>query len=216
MPSWNELYANPTILPIPDEPEPSVVRALEALPAPASTDVLDVGCGGGRHLVWLGRQGFTAYGVDSAPLGLAHARARLEHAGYPVTVAQADMLALPFPSARFDAVIAHHVLYHARREDMRRAFAEIERVLRAEGLFVGTLLSTRTWKHGEGRSPEPLTFVQDSGPEAGVVHHYCDEAEARELLSGFDIDSLALDEFSDDDGQRHSHWLFAAIRRGTR
>jgi len=213
MPTWDELYANPTILPVPEDPEPLVVRALEALPAPPATPVLDVGCGGGRHLVWLERQGFPAHGTDSAPNGLARARAWLQREERAVRIALADMRDLPFVSDRFGAAIAYHVLYHGLRADVRRALAEVERVLRDEGLFVGTLLSTRTWKHGEGTRLEDLTYIQERGPEAGVPHHYCDEAEARALLAGFDVDSLALDEFSDEDGQRHSHWEFVAIRR---
>jgi len=213
MPTWDELYANPTILPIPEEPEPLVVRALEALPAPPSTPVLDIGCGGGRHLVWLERQGFPAHGADSAPNGLRRARAWLQREERPVRIALADMRTLPFASDSFGAAIAYHVLYHGRRADVQRALAEIERVLRDEALFVGTLLSNRAWKHGEGTRLEHLTYVQARGPEAGVPHHYCDEGEARALLAGFDVDSLALDEFSDEDGRRHSHWEFVAIRR---
>lgn len=213
MPSWDELYANPTVMPIPEDPEPLVVRALEALPAPRSTPVLDVGCGGGRHLVWLERHGFSAHGMDSAPRGLAHARAWLEHDGHPVRIVLADMRELPFRGDRFGAVVAYHVLYHGMRADVQRAFAEADRVLRDEGLLVGTLISTRTWKYGEGTCLEHLTYVQERGPEAGVAHHYCDETEARALLATFDVDSLALDEFSDDEGHRHSHWQFVAIRR---
>jgi SAM-dependent methyltransferase len=213
MPSWDELYADPTALTIPEDPEPLVVRALEALPAPRFTPVLDVGCGGGRHLVWLERQGFRSHGVDTAPHGLAHARARLRHEGRPVRVALADMRALPFTDDGFAAAIAYKVLYHGTRADVERAVREVARVLRDEGLFVGTLLSTRTWKHGEGRCLERGTYVQERGAETGVVHHYCDEAGARALLAGFDVDRLALDEYSDDDGDRHSHWQFVAIRR---
>jgi len=215
MPTWDELYADPTLLPVPDEPEPFVTRALEALPAPRSTPVLDVGCGGGRHLLWLERHGFAAYGTDLAPHGLARTRERLRGEERAVRVARADMRALPFASASFGAVIAHHVLYHDTAAGVRLAIAEAGRVLRDEGLFVGTLLSTRAWKHGEGRRLEPSTYVQERGPEAGVMHHYCDEAGARELLAGFDVDGLALDEFSDDDGNRHSHWRFVASRRSS-
>jgi len=213
MPTWNELYADRAVLPIPDDPEPLVVHALEGLLAPRSTPVLDVGCGGGRHLVWLERQGFAGHGTDRAPNGLARARAWLEREERPVRLALADMAALPFAGGRFGAVIAYDVLYHATRRVMQRALAEVDRVLCPEGLFVGTLLSTRTWKHGRGESRERATFVQDRGPEAGVLHHYSDEADARALLAGFDVDSLALDEFSDDEGHRHSHWQFVAIRR---
>ena len=67
------------------------------------------------------------------------------------------------------AVVAYHVLYHGTRADTGRALAEIGRVLGDEGLFVGTLLSTRTWKHGEGRRLEDRTYVQERGPEAGDV-----------------------------------------------
>jgi SAM-dependent methyltransferase len=216
MPTWDELYADPTLLRVPDEPEPFVTRALEALPAPRSTLVLDVGCGAGRHLLWLERQGFTAFGTDRAPSGLGRTRELLRSEARTVRVTLADMGALPFASASFGAVVAHHVLYHGVVADVQRAIGEAGRVLRDEGLFVGTLLSTRTWKHGEGRRLEPSTYVQERGQEAGLPHHYCDEAGARALLADFDVDALALDEFSDDDGNRHSHWRFVATRSGGR
>jgi SAM-dependent methyltransferase len=214
MPTWDELYADPMLLPVPDEPEPFVARVLEALPAPRSTPVLDVGCGAGRHLLWLERQGFAAFGTDRAPNGLERARELLRREERAVRVTLADMGALPFATASFGAVIAYHVLYHGAAADVRRAIVEAGRVLRDEGLFVGTLLSTRAWKFGEGRRLESSTYVQERGPEAGVAHHYCDEAGARALLAGFDVDGLALDEFSDDDGNRHSHWRFVATRWG--
>jgi SAM-dependent methyltransferase len=213
MPTWDELYADPALLPVPDEPESFVTRALEGLAAPRATPVLDVGCGAGRHLLWLERHGFAAYGTDLAPNGLARTRDLLRHEGGSVRVALADMRELPFADGSFGAVIAHHVLYHGVTADVRRAIAEAGRVLRDEGVLVGTLLSTRAWKHGEGERLEPSTFRQERGPEAGVVHHYCDEVGARELLADFDVDGLALDEFSDDEGHRHSHWRFVAIWR---
>ena len=40
--------------------------------------VLDLGCGAGRHLVFLARQGFETYGTDVDPYGLARARSWLE------------------------------------------------------------------------------------------------------------------------------------------
>jgi SAM-dependent methyltransferase len=212
MPSWDELYADPTLMPIPDVPEPFVVRALEPLAAGGRTAVLDVGCGAGRHLAWLERTGFAGHGMDSAPRGLAHARARLEREGRPLRLALADMRALPFVSGRFGAVIAHQVLYHGLREEVGRALDEVARVLRDGGTFVGSLLSTRAWKFGEGERLEPMTYVQARGPEAGVPHHYCDEEEARALLAGFQVHSLDLDEHTDGDGQRHSHWQFVARR----
>ena len=212
MPSWDQLYADPTVLPIPEQPEPLVVDAMDRTPPSATTRVLDVGCGAGRHLAWLERRGYAAHGIDSARQGLLCARARLQGDGHPVRVALADMRALPFPRASFAAVISHHVLYHGTRADLELALSEVERVLQPGGVFVATLLSPRMWKHGEGRRLEPGTYVQARGPEAGVPHHYCDEPELRALLVGFELVRLALDERTDPDGRLHSHWQLVATR----
>ncbi len=55
----------------------------------------------------------------------------------PFHYAAADAQDLPFPSNRFDAVIANHMLYHV--PDLERSLAEIARVLRPEGkLYAAT------------------------------------------------------------------------------
>jgi hypothetical protein len=38
---------------------------------------------------------------------------------------------------------------------------------------------------------EPDTFVLDEGDEAGVPHHYADEADVRDLFRGWELVSLA-------------------------
>lgn len=211
MPTWDELYADPTVAP--EDPHPFVERLIGGLKETGAWRVLDLGCGGGRHLVRLGVEGIRASGIDASPRGLRQSRGRLDVAGLDAGLALADFGSLPFSDAVFDAVISVHVLYHASRAGMQRAMREVARVLPERGLFAVTLLSTRTWKYGEGDELEPLTYVQPRGPEAGVPHHYCDEDEARSLLDGFDIDSLALDEYEDVEGNRHSHWEIVAHRR---
>ena len=108
---------------------------------------------------------------------------------------RADACALPFTGARFGAVIAHEGLLQATRDRVRAALAEIDRVLRDEGLLVAALPSARA----DRRRDE--------------AYHRCDEAEARALLAAFDVDSLALDEFLDDDGGLRSQWLAVASKR---
>src|SRR5262244_1572377 len=132
MSSWSELSADPGLVPVLEEPDPFVVRALELVPAPRSARVLDLGCGAGRHLVWLGRHGFTACGSDSLAGALIRARARLLGEGQPVRVVIAELGAQPFAGGGFDAVVAHDVLSRARPERMRGAVDEVARVLRDE------------------------------------------------------------------------------------
>ncbi|MGH2599800.1 MAG: class I SAM-dependent methyltransferase [Dehalococcoidia bacterium] len=204
MPTWDELYADETVAPA--DPHPWVVHSLDALRAAGVRRVLDLGCGGGRHLVLLGQRSIEAWGTDASPRGLRQSRRRLAAAAIPARLALADMRTVPFADDAFDAVIAIHVLYHGGRADVQQGLDEVERALRPGGLFVGTFLSDRSWKYGEGKRLEDGTFIQVRGPEAGVPHHYCDEQSVRELLDRFAIEQLHLDEYIDDAGDRHSHW----------
>jgi len=210
MPTWDELYADETVAPA--DPHPWVVRSLDMLQSAGVRRVLDLGCGGGRHLVLLGREALDVWGTDASPRGLRQSQQRLENAETPARLALADMRAVPFADDAFDAVIAIHVLYHGGRADVHRGLGEVRRVLRPGGLFVGTFLSNRSWKYGEGERLEQETYVQARGPEAGVPHHYCDETGVRALLAGLTIERLNLDEYQDEAGDRHSHWeVFASV-----
>ena len=95
--------------------------------------VLDLGCGAGRHLVYLARQGFEMYGTDIDPHGLARARSWLEQEGLPAHLAVADMEALPFPDDFFDAVVSMYVIHHNLMDGIRRTVAGVRRALRPRG-----------------------------------------------------------------------------------
>jgi len=87
---------------------------------------LDAGCGTGVNLVHLSERG-RAVGVDLSPEALRFCRAR------GVSVARADLRALPFPDASFDWVTSFDVLYHRWIEDDLGAARELARVLRPGG-----------------------------------------------------------------------------------
>jgi ubiquinone/menaquinone biosynthesis C-methylase UbiE len=99
-------------------------------------DVLEVGPGPGlttdalrRALPWL-----TAVEVDH---DLAH-RLASRLAGTNVEVVEADATALPFEHNRFSGATCFTMLHHVpSAEDQDRLLAEVARVLRPGGLFVG-------------------------------------------------------------------------------
>ncbi|GAB4516762.1 MAG: class I SAM-dependent methyltransferase [Anaerolineae bacterium] len=97
---------------------------------PSGARLLDVGCGTGRLLRDLQREG-VAVGVDVSPWA---ARLWAER-GQP-GVARARVQALPFPTGAFDAVVCLDVLYHAQVPDETSALAEIARVLRPGGVVL--------------------------------------------------------------------------------
>ena len=95
-------------------------------------DLLDIGTGTGRILEVLAPLAERAEGIDASREMLSIARARLEEAGLRhCGVRQADMYALPFAAAAFDAVTIHQVLHFI--DSPAAVVAEAARVLRPGG-----------------------------------------------------------------------------------
>jgi len=91
--------------------------------------LLDAGCGTGFNLLELARLG-RATGVDLSRDAIAFCRER------GVRAARANVLALPFADATFDAVTSFDVIYHAWVTDDRAAARELARVLRPGGVLL--------------------------------------------------------------------------------
>ena len=89
--------------------------------------VLDLGCGTGRHALWLAKAGATVTAVDFSERMLAEARLK-PGAGAIRFVAHDLHEPLPFPAAAFDLVVSGLVLEHLR--ELGGFFAEVRRMLR--------------------------------------------------------------------------------------
>ncbi len=96
--------------------------------------VLDLGCAGGFMAEALDARGARVTGIDPAERAIeaarAHAAARGRSIAYDTGVGED----LPYPDARFDAVVCVDVLEHVT--DLGRVLAEVARVLAPGGLFL--------------------------------------------------------------------------------
>lgn len=107
--------------------------------------LLDLGCGGGRHAFEAARRGARVVAVDAQADEVSKVRDTI---GAMVDVGevsaengagavQGDALALPFPDAVFDRVIAAEVLEHIPNDTS--AMTELARVLRPGGTMAVTV-----------------------------------------------------------------------------
>ena len=177
--------------------------------------VYDLGCGVGRHSVFLARQGFSVTASDISSSAIEQTRRRLDRAGTDATLLQIDMRDWPFDDGCFDAVVAYNVVYHAERDEVESVLAEAHRTLRPGGLLFITFKSTLDSQCGEGRELAPLTWAPVSGVERGIAHYYVDEAEAKRLLKDFELLSMVLKQELPIPGgsERHrAHWVIRARR----
>ena len=101
--------------------------------------VLDAGCGYGRNLVHLLREGCEVFALDADREGVEHVRqlAASLGAGLPAENFQAGVIEqMPFPDALADVVICSAVLHFARDDDHFRAMlSELWRVLKPGGML---------------------------------------------------------------------------------
>lgn len=121
-------------------------------------DVLEIGGGGGGMAEALARANpdvrLTMTDIDPAMVDTA--RVRLVRYSN-VAVRQADVTLLPFADSSYDAVVSFLMLHHVI--DWENAVAEVARVLRPGGTFVGYDLTDTTiaaWIHRVDGSPHRL------------------------------------------------------------
>ncbi len=101
--------------------------------------VLDAGCGYGRNLVHLLREGCEIFALDASREGVEHVRqlsASLE-TGLPPENFQVGLIEqMPFPDAFADVVICNSVLHFARDDEhFRMMLSDLWRVLRPGGML---------------------------------------------------------------------------------
>jgi len=143
----------------------------------AGSLVLETGCGGGRLLLALGR-----HRTDLAVVGIDVARASLAPlaAHFKGALLQADVSALPFRDAIFDAVLCRHVLGHLPEPGRKAAASEMLRVLKGGGSLFFEGFSTGDARFGRGREVEQATFARGDG----IWHHYFELEEVGRLFAG--------------------------------
>jgi ubiquinone/menaquinone biosynthesis C-methylase UbiE len=177
-------------------PDPNIVSVNEVFKTHQVKWVLDLGCGDGRHLIFLGRLGYEMYGLDSAPTALELSKKRLHQENLCAGLERGDMSELPWPDEYFDAVISIKVIHHQKLDSIRKTFDEIRRVLRTSGYVLATVAKEpppKDWKEGHFAKKGPRTYVPLKGHEKGLAHHFFTERELRELLSEFSIIRLHED-----------------------
>lgn len=163
--------------------EEPVVRA--ALGEVRNLSVLDLGCGTGRHALWLAEQGANVTAVDFSEGMLTEARQKPFAEG--VTFLQHDLHnPLPYGDGEFDAIVSGLVLEHIK--ELPRLFAEIRRVVKPQGRVVISAMHPAMFLRGsQARFTDP-----DSGElvQPGSIAHSVSDFVMAAVQSNFQIDAI--------------------------
>jgi ubiquinone/menaquinone biosynthesis C-methylase UbiE len=147
-----------------------------------SACVLDVGCGVGRYLVPLVRNGFRAVGADLSRQALTLLDSR-----YVRVVA--DIQQLPFSDCSFDVVTCYGVLQHLAQAGREKAVAELFRVLKHQGVAFVEVTGQLDMRFNCGKQIAADTFVR-----GGIANYYFSASELCELFHSAGFFMLNVDE----------------------
>lgn len=162
-------------------------------------DVLDLGCGTGRHALSMANRGARVTAVDFSD-GMLN-RAREKRADLDVTFQGCDLTApLPFPPATFDRVLCALVLDHIA--NLESLFREMRRVCRPGGfvaistvhpamLLRGVQARFRDSAHGSEIRPQSYPhqmsdYVMAAARAGFLFDHFSEHSVDEELASRFE------------------------------
>ena len=95
-----------------EEPQKEVIPLHDLFQGNQVQKILDLGCGGGRHLVYFAKLGYRVSGIDIAPGAIELSQKWLSQENLKAELQCGDMVQPPWPENFFDAVISVRVIEH--------------------------------------------------------------------------------------------------------
>lgn len=188
MATWNELFLDEKHIAALPQPEVyKFIKKLEGSFKENTLSIWDLCCGAGRHTVLISKMGHKVFGSDIAENGINYARKWLTSNGLEAELKISDMTELPWKNKKFHGVICWDALHHNNTENIKKAVQNVYENLIDDGMFMVSLLSTKSGSYNKGKKIECNTFVNEDGVEAGVLHHYFDENEIKDLFKDWKI-----------------------------
>ena len=139
--------------------------------------VLDLGCGQGRNTFYLAEQGLNAYGMDISLEGVKEAKRIAKEKGISANFSKGSFYDLPYKEKTFKAIVSNQSIHDIPMDGVKKVFAEANRVLGDNGLFLLHVKSRLLKKH--------------EGKEDDLLHYYTED-QIKELAeeNGFKIESI--------------------------
>ena len=210
---WNNIFKNEGKVYF--KPQEDMPRMVKLFKERGIKKVLDLGCGSGRHTVYLAKNDFDTYGIDIAPVGLKMVKDWLKQEKLRANLKFGSIFKkLPYKTNFFDAIIAIQVVSHERIENIRKLIKEMERILKPNGLIFiafNQRSKVKDWRVGSIQKERfigddgvsmfeesrrilgPWTHVPIEGTEKGLIHYSFNKEAIQQEFKDFKIHRLSLD-----------------------
>ena len=127
-----------------DNIEDAWIEKYDEMISSYSGKLLDLGCGVGQYSKYFDDKGFSVTSADISERALAYLSEK--YAG--IDTVRVDMTQpLPFADNSFDVVFANLSIHFFSESDTRSLIAEVKRILKDDGIFVGSCNSSKAYKY---------------------------------------------------------------------
>lgn len=124
-----------------------IISKLEKIINKKDLNVLDHGCGGGRHSEAVLKMGFNLKAIDINSEMISHTKLKIQKLGFKNVdsiVRRGSIIELPFDFQEFDIVISTGVLHQSKTlEEYKKAISEISRVLKNRGKILLNIFTNK-------------------------------------------------------------------------
>ncbi len=155
------------------------------------TKILDLGCGGGNHTVFLAEEGFNTYAIDGSHTAIEITKERLKQKGLDANLQTANFKSIPFEDNSFDCVLDRGSIICNKWDDIIQIYDEVFRVLKKNGKYIGILQSVDHPQRKFGEEFEENTYTNFKGSpsfEGSSIIHFFTVEEIKELMKNYTIE----------------------------
>ncbi|MGY6662648.1 MAG: class I SAM-dependent methyltransferase [Glycocaulis sp.] len=180
----------------------------------AKRRAVEIGCGNGRNLFALERQGFETLGVDISDDAASNCRAILSAAGMKARVLTGAFQDVLTPVEPFDLIVWDSPFIDTEA-GMADGFARARALLKPGGMLWVKFRHPESWFAGLGAPHGGGTYLLDdrAGPYAGALYSFHDRAAGEAMLTaaGFAISNAERVElWKKNETERHVWTVFWA------
>jgi len=182
---WDNIYSEGSIHKIPSK---EIVGLIPSLKADGVIEILDAGCGTGRHSRYLAQMGFNVHGFDISEKAIKIAES--DKNGYHIDYRLGTLSSLPYASNSMDFILANHSLEYGCDEDIRKYIIGLDGILKkGKPIFVRVVSKQHPFYEA---SPEEIYGFSHVGfcIKNYLPVHFFSEDELKALFKGYDIKRL--------------------------
>ena len=155
---------------------------------------LDLGCGIGRHSIYLSKRGARVTAIDESATAMSRLAESAAALRLEIGMETRDYLSFS-PREKFDYVVAFNVIYHGDAAHFRDSIAKCHELLKPGGALFFTCPSRNDGKYGSGKKTAENTYESANSLHPGDAHYFTCEPELKNLLRQFAAAKIETDEY---------------------